>query len=153
MAPREIAGATGHQRVAHKQILCCSGCLSQALIAPSSALTCCTVAVCHVVSTAMVLCLQELIEDLHEECSKHGTVVDTRIPCPDKNTGDLETVIGNGCYGKVYCLMDSTESAVNIQRTFNGRIYDGRTLQVSYIQPAHFYMLPVPIPMQPETFT
>lgn len=109
--------------------------------------------VCSSLSLQASMRMQELVEDLHEECGKHGTVVDTRVPCPDRSTTDLEGIIGTGCYGKVYCLMDTIDSAVNIQQTFNGRIYDGRTLQVSFIQPAHFYMLPVPIPMQPDAFS
>lgn len=83
--------------------------------------------------------LQELIEDLQEECGKHGHVVDTRIPQPSSGIP-----VGQGCYGKVYVLMDSAEGALAIQKTFNGRMYDGRSLNVSYIQPAHFYMLPIP---------
>lgn len=80
--------------------------------------------------------LQELIEDLQEECGKHGVVVDTRIPRAPDGT------VGQGCFGKVYVLMNSAESASGIQKTFNGRMYDGRSLVVTYIQPAHFYMLP-----------
>lgn len=86
--------------------------------------------------TYRLVAMQELIEDLQEECGKHGTVVDTRIPRPPDGS------VGQGCFGKVYVLMDSAESASGIQKTFNGRMYDGRSLVVQYIQPAHFYMLP-----------
>ena len=84
-----------------------------------------------------------MVEDLKEECEKAGAIVDVRVPRPDPGVA-AEAVIGRGCYGKVYVLMDETAAARRLRDVVNGRVYDGRELVVFYVQPAHFYMLPIP---------
>jgi hypothetical protein len=88
--------------------------------------------------------VQGMIEDLKDECEKCGKIVDMRVPRPDVGV-DASAVLGKGCYGKVYVLMDMPESARRLRDVIDGRVYDGRPLRVAYIQPAHFYMLPITV--------
>lgn len=85
-----------------------------------------------------------MVEDLTEECNKCGKIVDVRVPRPDVGI-DAAAVVGTGCYGKVYVLMDSNEGARQLREMVGGRVYDGRTLRVSSILTAHFYMLPITV--------
>jgi hypothetical protein len=46
---------------------------------------------------------------------------------------------------QVYVLMDTRDGARRLRETVHRRVYDGRELEATHIQPAHFYMLPMPI--------
>jgi hypothetical protein len=86
-----------------------------------------------------------MVEDLTEECKRHGIIVDIRVPRPDAGIA-AEAVLGKGCYGKVYVLMDDAEGAVRLKEAVDGRLYDGRTLSASFVQQNHFYQLPIALP-------
>jgi hypothetical protein len=81
---------------------------------------------------------------LHAEVGSVSPISDLRIPRPEPAPGvDPAARLGSGCYGKVYILFASPPAASAAQAKFNGRMYDGRTLEVTFIRPTHFYMLPV----------
>ena len=84
-----------------------------------------------------------MMEDLREECEKCGAIVDIRIPKPDAGVA-AAAVAGTGCYGKVFVLMDDAAAARRLRDMVHGRVYDGRTLEVSYVHEGHFYQLPLP---------
>jgi splicing factor U2AF subunit len=88
--------------------------------------------------------MQGMLEDLTEECKKHGNIVDIRVPRPDAGIA-AEAVLGKGCYGKVYVLMEDAESAVRLKEAVDGRMYDGRNLSALFIQQNHFYQLPISV--------
>ena len=78
------------------------------------------------------------MEDLRDECSKHGTIQDIRIPRPDNPGAQMN----QGCFGKVYILMAASDQAAGVQKVLNGRMYDALQLSVTYIDPGLFYQLP-----------
>ena len=84
-----------------------------------------------------------MIEDLTEESEKCGTIVDVRVPRPEPGTDAAAAVARGGCYGKVYVLMEDESSAARLRDVVHGRAYDGRTLAAGYVQPGHFYQLPM----------
>jgi hypothetical protein len=78
------------------------------------------------------------MEDLQEECGKNGRVLqDIRIPRP----ADPPSQMGHGCYGKAYIMMSDSRSAADVKKEFHGRMYDGLSLEVTFIHPGLFYQL------------
>lgn len=72
------------------------------------------------------------------ECGKDGRKIqDIRVPRPV----DPATQLGEGCYGKAYVMMESARGAAEVQREFHGRMYDGLSLEVTFIHPGLFYQL------------
>lgn len=91
---------------------------------------------------------QEIVEDMREEFSKHGKVVDMRIPRPEaaskgaaaqawKRTKDGEPIEEQAKeregVGRVYALFDSTESCHSALRSIAGRQFSGRTVIAAFI--------------------
>ncbi|KAI1466613.1 uncharacterized protein F4812DRAFT_432189, partial [Daldinia caldariorum] len=69
---------------------------------------------------------QEICEDVQEECSKFGQVLDIKVPRP---TGGSRQSAG---VGKIFVKYDTTESAKNALRALAGRKFADRTVVTTY---------------------
>jgi len=78
------------------------------------------------------------MEDLREECGKHGALKDVRVPRPD----NAATQLGQGCWGKVFVLMETAAAAEGVHKALHGRMYDAVQVRVDYIDQSAFYQLP-----------
>ncbi|KAG9295782.1 hypothetical protein G9A89_009011 [Geosiphon pyriformis] len=68
----------------------------------------------------------DIYEDVHEECSKFGTIVDMKIPRPTQN-GSLTGL------GKIFVRYEHIEQAGVALRALAGRKFAERTVLTSYI--------------------
>jgi len=68
---------------------------------------------------------QEIVEDIREESSKFGSVIDIVIPRPLRG----KTVAG---VGKVFVHMDSIESTTKVKLALEGRQFLGRTVLATF---------------------
>lgn len=68
----------------------------------------------------------EICEDVREECSKFGKVLDMKVPRP---TGGSRQ--SNGV-GKIYVKFDTPENASKALRSLAGRRFADRTVVVTY---------------------
>ncbi|KAI1645623.1 uncharacterized protein F4817DRAFT_343217 [Daldinia loculata] len=75
---------------------------------------------------------QEICEDVQEECSKFGHVLDIKVPRP---TGGSRQSAG---VGKIYVKYDTTESAKNALRALAGRKFADRTVVTTYFPEENF---------------
>ncbi|KAI0851500.1 hypothetical protein F5Y00DRAFT_229875 [Daldinia vernicosa] len=75
---------------------------------------------------------QEICEDVQEECSKFGRVLDIKVPRP---TGGSRQSAG---VGKIYVKYDTTESAKNALRALAGRKFADRTVVTTYFPEENF---------------
>ncbi|KAI1482777.1 hypothetical protein F4774DRAFT_369004 [Daldinia eschscholtzii] len=75
---------------------------------------------------------QEICEDVQEECSKFGQVLDIKVPRP---TGGSRQSAG---VGKIYVKYDTTESAKNALRALAGRKFADRTVVTTYFPEENF---------------
>lgn len=69
---------------------------------------------------------EEICEDVHEECSKYGTIVTLKIPRP---TGGSRQSPG---VGKIFVKFDTVESATNALKALAGRKFSDRTVVTTY---------------------
>lgn len=97
---------------------------------------------------------QEIVEDMREECSKYGGVVDMRIPRPEaaskgaaaqtwKQTKDggepvEEQAKEREGVGRVYVLFDDTDSCKRALQAIAGRQFSGRTVIAAFIEEDSF---------------
>ena len=72
------------------------------------------------------LLLSEIKEDVEEECSKYGTIVELKIPRP---VGASRTSPG---VGKIYVKYDTPESAQKALRALAGRKFADRTVVTTF---------------------
>lgn len=113
-------------------------------------------------------CVLQIIEDLKEECGKHGTVVKVVVPRPSPPS-IAPQVFGTKGYGKVNCCplpdchlpdcaastcllqhpplpaplqafaqFDTLQSAQKAKLAIHGRLFDGQTVNIVYISGATF---------------
>ncbi|KAI1808354.1 hypothetical protein F4811DRAFT_293534 [Daldinia bambusicola] len=75
---------------------------------------------------------QEICEDVQEECSKFGQVLDIKVPRP---TGGSRQSAG---VGKIFVKYDTTESAKNALRALAGRKFADRTVVTTYFPEENF---------------
>ncbi|KAI1768296.1 hypothetical protein GGR53DRAFT_478664 [Hypoxylon sp. FL1150] len=75
---------------------------------------------------------QEICEDVQEECSKFGQVVDLKIPRP---TGGSRQSTG---VGKIYVKFDTTASAKKALQALAGRKFADRTVVTTYFPEENF---------------
>lgn len=83
----------------------------------------------------------EILEDVIQECSKHGTVVSAYIPRPLPNTGVQYTADGHEItvkhqkvwgVGKVFVEFKRREEADRALRALGGRRFDNRSVMAGY---------------------
>ncbi|KAI1382261.1 hypothetical protein F4677DRAFT_401419 [Hypoxylon crocopeplum] len=75
---------------------------------------------------------QEICEDVQEECSKFGQVLDLKVPRP---TGGSRQSAG---VGKIFVKFDTTESAEKALKALAGRKFADRTVVTTYFPEENF---------------
>ncbi|KAI1455642.1 hypothetical protein F4805DRAFT_459474 [Annulohypoxylon moriforme] len=75
---------------------------------------------------------QEICEDVQEECSKFGQIIDLKVPRP---TGGSRQSSG---VGKIYVKYDSTASAKKALQALAGRKFADRTVVTTYFPEENF---------------
>lgn len=68
----------------------------------------------------------EIVEDVKEECSKYGSVLEMKVPRPSGGSRQSNGV------GKIYVKYDSNESASKALRALAGRKFADRTVVVTF---------------------
>lgn len=68
----------------------------------------------------------EIRDDVREECSKFGSVVDIKIPRPAGGSRQIAGV------GKIFVKFDSVESTTKALRALAGRKFADRTVVATY---------------------
>lgn len=68
----------------------------------------------------------EICEDVKEECSKFGTVVDLKVPRPSGGSHQSAGV------GKIFVKFDTAESTTKALTALAGRKFADRTVVTSY---------------------
>lgn len=76
----------------------------------------------------------EICDDVREECSKYGEVVELKIPRP---TGSSRQAAG---VGKIYIKFDSNESATKALKALAGRKFQDRTVVTTYFSQVSFFL-------------
>lgn len=71
-------------------------------------------------------CFSEICEDVQEECSKYGSVLEIKIPRP---TGSALQDLG---VGKIYVKFENADSATKALKALAGRKFQDRTVVTSY---------------------
>lgn len=79
----------------------------------------------------------EVLDDLKAELEKHGTVLRVIIPRPE-DPSQSDSLFGTGQYGKALVQYLESEAAAKAKESIHGRIFDGREIQVSYMQPQEY---------------
>ncbi|KAL4433887.1 hypothetical protein ABPG75_000328 [Micractinium tetrahymenae] len=88
----------------------------------------------------------EVLADIHDECSKYGTVlrvVVPRPPVPDQ----AAQLMGSGVYGKAFVQFLDVEGARKAREAVSGRMFAGSTVEATFMQPQQFMDAIVPPPM------
>lgn len=75
---------------------------------------------------ATLIAVTEIREDVREECSKFGTVLDIKIPRPAGGSRQIAGV------GKIFVKFDSVESTTKALRSLAGRKFADRTVVATY---------------------
>lgn len=75
---------------------------------------------------------EEIMEDIHEECSKFGKILGLKIPRPGSGGRQQAGV------GKIYIKFDTEQSATNALKALAGRKFSDRTVVVSYFGEENF---------------
>ena len=70
---------------------------------------------------------ENILEDMHEECGKHGKIIAVVVPRPSK-TG--ESVSG---IGRVFVRYESVDAATKARDALNGRRFGGNTVKADFI--------------------
>ena len=68
----------------------------------------------------------EIVEDVKEECSKYGSVLEMKVPRPSGGSRQSNGV------GKIYVKYDNNESASKALRALAGRKFADRTVVVTF---------------------
>lgn len=68
----------------------------------------------------------EICDDVREECSKYGQIVDLKIPRPSGGSRQSAGV------GKIFVKFDSVESTTNALKALAGRKFSDRTVVTTY---------------------
>ncbi|KAI5291528.1 hypothetical protein KEM54_003949 [Ascosphaera aggregata] len=68
----------------------------------------------------------EILEDVQDECSKYGTILELKIPRPSSNMKH------NAGVGKIFVKFDTQESAEKALRALAGRKFSDRTVISTY---------------------
>ncbi|RMZ82058.1 hypothetical protein DV737_g2165, partial [Chaetothyriales sp. CBS 132003] len=75
---------------------------------------------------------QEICEDVQEECSKYGTILEMKIPRPSGGSRQSAGV------GKIYLKYETSEDAKKALDSLAGRQFANRTVVVTYFDEASF---------------
>ncbi|PGH09330.1 splicing factor U2AF 65 kDa subunit [Blastomyces parvus] len=75
---------------------------------------------------------EEICDDVREECSKYGEIVELKVPRP---TGNNKQAAG---VGKIYVKFDNSESATKALKALAGRKFQDRTVVTTYFSEENF---------------
>lgn len=75
---------------------------------------------------------EEICEDVKEECSKYGAILDMKVPRPAGGSRQSNGV------GKIYIKYDTVESSTKALRALAGRKFADRTVVVTYFGEQYF---------------
>ncbi|PKX90697.1 splicing factor u2af large subunit [Aspergillus novofumigatus IBT 16806] len=75
---------------------------------------------------------EEICDDVREECSKYGKVLDLKVPRPSGGSRQSPGV------GKIYVKFDTVESATNALKALAGRKFSDRTVVTTYFSEENF---------------
>ncbi|GAM37937.1 hypothetical protein TCE0_033f08281 [Talaromyces pinophilus] len=75
---------------------------------------------------------EEILEDVQDECSKYGQVLDLKIPRPAGGSRQSAGV------GKIFVKFDTVESATNALKALAGRKFSDRTVVTTYFPEESF---------------
>ncbi|RLL97050.1 hypothetical protein CFD26_103464 [Aspergillus turcosus] len=75
---------------------------------------------------------EEICDDVREECSKYGKVLDLKIPRPSGGSRQSPGV------GKIFVKFDTVESATNALKALAGRKFSDRTVVTTYFSEENF---------------
>ena len=73
-----------------------------------------------------ILTLEEIVEDVQEECQKYGQIVEMKIPRPSGGSRQSSGV------GKIFLKYDTPASAKKALDALAGRQFANRTVVVTY---------------------
>lgn len=76
--------------------------------------------------------MPEICEDVNEECSKYGTVLEMKVPRPSGGSRQSSGV------GKIFVKYDTPASAGKALRALAGRKFADRTVVVTYFSEENF---------------
>lgn len=68
----------------------------------------------------------EICDDVRDECSKYGQIVDVKIPRPSGGSRQSAGV------GKIFVKFDTVESTTNALKSLAGRKFSDRTVVTTY---------------------
>ncbi|OAX85181.1 hypothetical protein ACJ72_00448 [Emergomyces africanus] len=75
---------------------------------------------------------EEICDDVREECSKYGEVVELKVPRPTGNNKQSSGV------GKIFVKFDNSESATKALKALAGRKFQDRTVVTTYFSEENF---------------
>ncbi|PGH32506.1 splicing factor U2AF 65 kDa subunit [[Emmonsia] crescens] len=75
---------------------------------------------------------EEICDDVRDECSKYGEVVELKVPRPTGNNKQSAGV------GKIYVKFDNSESATKALKALAGRKFQDRTVVTTYFSEENF---------------
>merc|ERR1712216_1070414 len=76
----------------------------------------------------------EIVEDIKEECAKHGAVEKVSVPRPKADGSEPEDI------GKAFVKFATVEAATKALDALSGRTFDGKKVVVKYIDEDSFNM-------------
>lgn len=71
-------------------------------------------------------CFTEICDDVRDECSKYGTILELKVPRPSGGSKQSAGV------GKIYVKFDTPESATKALKALAGRKFADRTVVTTY---------------------
>ncbi|KAK9843828.1 hypothetical protein WJX81_008039 [Elliptochloris bilobata] len=80
---------------------------------------------------------REVIQDLHDECGKFGSVVAVVIPRP-LNPATAAAVFGMGNIGKAFVQFAHAIGCAGAKKAIHGRMFAGATVQANYVSAEAF---------------
>jgi len=80
---------------------------------------------------------QEVFEDLREECSKYGQVVEVKVPRP-ANPALAAALFGTQNYGKAYVQFRDAGGAAAAKEKIHGRMFAGSMVQANFLTSAGY---------------
>ncbi|KIZ01571.1 Splicing factor U2af large subunit B [Monoraphidium neglectum] len=84
---------------------------------------------------------EDVVEDLRDECRRHGRVAGIKVPRP-ANPADSASLMYSGPYGKAYVEFEGPEGAQAAKDAIHGRVFAGNLVQAVFITPEAFEVVP-----------
>lgn len=75
----------------------------------------------------------EICDDVRDECSKYGQILDLKIPRPSGGSRQSAGV------GKIFVKFDTVESTTNALKALAGRKFSDRTVVTTYFSEVSIY--------------